>query len=179
MAKKQNTLINGVAYSYVDMNFSIQGLESAYADGFVGIPVQSIDYTASQQKTANYENSKYATSYSYGKIEYSGSVTFTLDSMEFMRDRIFEITGDSRSILDLPPSDITITYSNKGKLNIHTLKNVIFSTENLSGSEGDDMFTVSCDFIASFVQYGDVTSGIGAVASLTKVINNNDNQVNL
>lgn len=168
MAKKQNTLINGIAYSYVDMSITIEGLgPSQYVDGFVGIPIQSISYSANQQKTANYANSKYATSYSYGKVEFSGSISFTLDSMEYLRDKIFENFAESRSILDLPASTITITFSNKGKTNVHSIKNVIFTTENTDGSEGDDQFSVSCDFIASFINYGDAsTLGLGTVGAV-------------
>lgn len=179
MAKKQNTLINGVAYSYVDMSILFEGLPAQYLDGFVGIPIQSIDYNATQQKTANYENSKYATAYSFGKVEFSGSITFSLDSFEFLRDQIFDATDSySRSILDLPPVDITISYSNKGKANTHTIKNVIFTTENTSGSEGDDIFTVSCDFIASFIQYGDLTEvKTATIATGVKEVISGDNQI--
>jgi hypothetical protein len=178
MAKAQKTLINGVAYSYVDLSISFEGTTvAAYADGFKGIPIQSIDYSSTQQKTANYENSKYPTSYSYGKVEFTGSVTFTLDSIEFLRDRIFELTAESRSILDLPTGDLTLTYANRGKANIHTLKNVAFTTENTSGSEGDDTFAVSCDFIASFIQYGDPTNVKFIAIAAVKEIAGSDNQI--
>jgi hypothetical protein len=181
MAKKQNTLINGIAYSYVDMSVSIAGVNPVlYAGGFVGIPVKSISYDSTQTKTANYENSKYATSYSYGKVEFAGSLTFTLDSLEFLRDRIYELTSSSRSILDLPACDITITYANKGKINVHTIKNAVFTTEKCSGSEGDATFAVSCDFIASFINYGDISSlGTAAVSAAIIKEATDDNQITL
>lgn len=181
MAKTQNTLVNGIAYSYVDMNIQITGLSAAaYAGGFTGFPIKSISYSSNQKKSANYENSKYATSYSFGKVEFSGTLTFTLDSLEFLRDAIYKLTANSRSILDLPPSDITITYSNKGKINIHTIKNVIFTTEGTSGSEGDDTFAVSCDFIASFINYGNPSElGLAAVAPAITAVLGTDNQITL
>ena len=181
MSKKQNTLINGIAYNYVDMSVSFAGITvPAYAQGIVGIPVKNISYDATQSKTANYEYSKYATSYSYGKIEYKGTMTFTLDSLEFLRDRIFELFSGSRTILDLPACDVTITFANKGKINVHTLKNVIFTSEKTSGSEGDATFSVACDFLCSFINYGD-PSALGLVAVTAAVVKeaSGDNQVTL
>lgn len=175
MSKFQKTLVNGQAYSYVDMSFHIDGITDL--DGFVGIPIKSIDYNGNQQKSFIYENSKFATGVSYGKMEFSGSVSFTLDSFEFLRDRIFSYSGNiSRSILDLPPVDITINYVNRGKFNSHVIHNVVFTTENLSGAEGDDNFGVTCDFMASFINYGDNIQG--GVATFVNIINSDDNQGN-
>lgn len=150
----QKTLINGQAYSFVDAQFSIGNI--ALGTGFLGLPIKSISYNADQQKSMNYENSKYPTSYSLNKITTSGSVSFTLDTMEVLRDAIFDING-TRSIKSLAPTDIVLTFINKGKTNVHTIKSAIFSTENYSGSEGDDTMQITCDFIAANIDFGDKT----------------------
>jgi hypothetical protein len=178
MSKTQNTLINGIAYSYVDMSLTIGALYPLQiASGFNGIPIKSIDYSANQSKSFNYENSSYATSLSYGKHEYSGSIKFTLDSFEFLRDQLYTLYGGTRSILDLPASDINITFANKGKVNSHVLKYVVFTKESNSGSEGDAIFSVSADFICSYINFGD-PSKLGAVAITQAVLSSQsiDNQ---
>lgn len=171
------TLINGQAYSFVDVSFDIAGITPI--PGFNGCPIKSINYNASQQKTANYENSKYATSYSYGKMTFGGSVTFTLDAAELIRDIIYIPAIRERSLVAMPSASITLTFSVKGKINKTKIHNVVFLNENLSGSEGDDQFTVTCDFLASNITYGDI-GGVGHLATLAEgaadIINFGDNQ---
>lgn len=152
MAIQPRTLINGIAYSFVDISISIPGL-SAPLVGFKGLPIKSISYNATQQKTANYENSKYATSYSYGKMTYTGNIGLTADAAEQFRDAVFAIGLTERSITAMPAIDIAVTFSNRGKVNVTTIKNVAFTTENLTGAEGNDTIAVSCDFIASHIQF--------------------------
>lgn len=173
-----NTLINGQAYSFVDVSFDIIGVTEL--SGFNGIPIKSISYNASQQKSINYENSKYGTSVSYGKMTFTGSLGLTLDSCELLRDAIFSLGVRERSIVACPPCNIILTFSNKGKINVTTLHNVIFTTENMSGSEGDDTIGITCDFICPFIDFGRVSS-VGAFATLANnlpdTINSGDNQL--
>lgn len=172
------TLINGQAYSFVDVTFDI--LNITESTGFKGVPIKAISYNVGQQKTMNYENSKYPTSVSYGKITSTGSLTLTLDSAEILRDAIFSNGVRERSIVGCPSTDITLTFSNKGKLNTTTLHNVCFITENMSGTEGDDTLSVTCDFICSFIDFGGLST-IGTFVTLANdgvdtVFNNGDNQ---
>lgn len=146
------TLINGQAYSFVDVTFSISELIAV--PGFNGVPIKSISYNLNQTKTMNYENSKFPTSVSYSKVESTGSVTFTLDSAEMLRDAIFDAGVSERSIVACPATDITLKFFNKGKANTTTLYNVCFTTENMTGSEGDDTLAVTCDFICSHIGFG-------------------------
>ena len=170
------TLINGQAYNFVNVQLSIDGVSSI--PGFTGVHIKSISYNASQSKTANYENSMYATTYSYGKKEFSGSVTFTLDAAEFLRDAIFELGTNTRSLLDLPPTDFNIKFTNKGKFNSVKIRNVALKTENFSGSEGDATMGITCDFIASDIEYDKKTELLTAVLYETGavIINQTDNQ---
>lgn len=176
MAQTQSTLINGQAYNFVDVQFQINGVSGV--PGFIGIPIKSISYKASQTKTALYENSKYATAYSYGKKEYSGTVTFTLDSMELLRDAIFALTASSRSITDLPATDVVITFVNKGKKNVHTIHMAAFTSEDFSGSEGDASMNVTCNFISPFIEYGDNNAIVASLVldAANTIINDSDNQ---
>lgn len=171
MAATSKTLINGQAFSYVDMSFAIDSIPLA---GFKGVPVKSISYNMNQQKSVNYENSKFGTSISYGKISVSGSVTFSLDSFEVLRRQIYALTGGFGSIVDLAPVYITISYANKGKSSSLIIKHVIFTSENTSGSEGDDTFGVSCDFIAVDVVHTPMIS-LSAITLVTPM-NLGDNQ---
>lgn len=172
------TLINGQAYSFVDVTFDFGGLIAV--PGFNGVPIKSISYNVNQQTTANYENSKYTTSYSYGKMTYTGSVTFTSDSAELMRDAIYLLGVRERSIAACPAANLTLTFSNRGKINTTTIHNLKFTTENLSASEGDDTLQVTCDFIASFVDFGGISATTSVIATVINggldVINQGDNQ---
>jgi len=174
----QTTLINGQAYSFCDVNFGVGGIDSL--PGFVGIPIKSISYNVGQAKSMNYENSKYATSVSYSKMTYTGSVTFTLDTAELLRDSIFLLGIRERSIVAMPATNISLSFVNKGKANTTTLHNVIFTTENMSANEGDDQMVVTCDFLASFVDFGGesiTTSVIGTVlGQAADILNAGDNQ---
>lgn len=152
MPIKPNTLINGIAYSFVDISISIGGLTPIV--GFNGVPIKSISYNAVQQKSMNYENSKYATSISLGKLTYTGNIGLTADAAEQLRDSVFNVFQVERSICSMPAVDVTITFSVKGKINVTILKNVAFTTENLTGAEGNDTIAVSCDFIASHIEFG-------------------------
>lgn len=174
---KPTTLINGQAYSFVDVTFDIVGLTNLA--NFNGTPIKSISYNSEQQKAMNYENSKFATSLSYGKMTFSGNVTFTLDSAEMLRDAIFLATVRERSIVACPPCEINITFSNRGKLNTTTLHNVVFTTENMSASEGDDTIQVTCDFICSYIDFGGIRGKVELATlanNLADSINSEDNQ---
>lgn len=174
----QRTLINGQAYSFCDVIFDFGNLGTL--PGFDGIPIKSITYNVSQQKTMNNENSKYATSVSYGKMTYNGSVTFTLDTAELFRDSIYKLGVRERSIVSCPAANITLTFINKGKVNVTTIHNVIFTTENFSASEGDDTLQVTCDYLASFVDFGGMStiSVIGTIVNnSTDILNSGDNQL--
>ena len=153
---KPRTLINGIAYSFVDITISIPGLSDILV-GFNGLPIKSISYNATQQKSMNYENSKYATSISLGKLTYTGNIGLTADAAEQFRDAVFSNFVEQRSIMAIPAININITFSNKGKINVTSIKNVAFTTENLTGAEGNDTIAVSCDFIASHIEFGGAT----------------------
>lgn len=172
------TLINGQAYSFVDTTVDFGGL--SVNSSFNGLPIKSISYNVSQQKTMNFENSKYATSLSYGKMTYAGSLTLTLDTAELFRDSIFKLGVRERSIVACPASNLTIKFGNRGKVNATKLFNVVFLTENLSASEGDDTMQVTCDFICSFVDFGStslIKSVVGTIINDSlDSINSGDNQ---
>lgn len=145
------TLINGQAYSFVDASFKIAGVQ--LYNTYDGVPFASIEYTNSQQKTFNYENSKRPTSVSYGKITCSGSITFHLDAVENLRETAFKMFG-SNSLTDLPNLECRIIFSNGGKRSVHTLRSMMFTEEGISGSDGDDVFTVTCPFVCAEISYG-------------------------
>jgi len=162
---KPKTLINGISYGFVDITFKISGLQAPLI-GFSGVPIKSISYNASQQKVANFENSKFATSYSFGKMTYTGNVGLTADAAEQLRDAVFALGVPERSITAMPALDVTITFSNRGKINQTVLSNVAFTSENLTGAEGNDVISVSSDFICSYIDYGTASAPQVAVSAV-------------
>jgi hypothetical protein len=171
---KPNTLINGIAYSFVDITFTISGLQAPLI-GFSGIPIKSLSYNSSQQKTMNYENSKYATSVSFGKMTYTGNVGLTLDACEQLRDAVFALGSPERSLTAMPSLDASISYSVKGKKNETIIKNMMFINENMSGSEGNDTLAISADWIASYISFGAALTPIAVVQGVYDFIGS-DNQ---
>lgn len=164
----QKTTVNGQAFSFVDIKVTIAELPFA---AFNGIPIKSISYNQSRQRVYNYENSKYPTSFSIGKATFTGSVTFTMDSFELLRAGITASTAGYTSITELPPINILIKYNNAGKSAATEIKGVLFTSENVSGSEGDDTFSISCDFVAS-----DIFNGLEVTKAFTIATINLDNQ---
>lgn len=150
-----NTLVNGIAYSFVDITIRIVGISDPLV-GFEGVPIKSINYSAKQNKVGNQENSHYITSYSYGAKTYGGNMGLTLDAAEQLRDSIYALGLTERSICAMPALDMTITCAVKGKANTTTLKNVVFTSEDMSGSQGNDTLSVSCEFICSHIDFGDI-----------------------
>lgn len=124
---------------------------------FSGLPFKAVSWNINRSKQANYENSTYATSYSYGKIEISGSITFTKDTLEMIREGlngaypVIENKFVENSMVGLPAVDLVITYSVGGKANVVKLMYVTFTNEVHNASEGEDQMTVTCDFIAARV----------------------------
>lgn len=163
------TLVNGIAYSFVDITVRIAGIGAPLV-GFEGLPIKSISYNAQQQKTGNLENSKYITSYSYSHLTYTGNIGLTADAAEQLRDQIFALGLTERSICAMPALDITITLAVKGKANTTTLKNLVFTSENFTGSQGNDTLAVSCDFICSHIDFGDIMTPQTAVGAVYNVL---------
>lgn len=166
------TLINGQAYAYSDIQFRLMGLP-AY-EGFNGIPIQGISFTENQPSDYHYENSRRPTAISYGNIEVNGSLTFTIDALETVRDRIFEFTGQSRSLVDLPPIDIYITFANAGKVNSIQILSAKLEGNDFSASSGDTMMQVTVPYRAAAITYGNLTVELAIAAN--QAINGNDNQ---
>lgn len=156
MANQLGTLVNGQSYSFVNMTMQFSGV-SDINPAFAGLPFKSISWNINRSKQANFENSTYATSYSYGKIEVDGSITFTKDTLEMIREGlagaypVIENKFTENSMVGLPAVDLIITYSVGGKANTVKLFYVTFTNEQHSGSEGDDQMNVTCDFIAARV----------------------------
>lgn len=154
----QKTLINNQAFSFVDCSISIGTLKPGVDFSYVGIPIKSISYNVSQQKTMNYENSKYPTTYSLGKVSVTGSVTFQKDTFEALKADISAQTAGGKGIHDMPPLTITLNFVVKAKAAQTIITNVLFTTENMSAAEGDDTIQVTCDFIAANVLGTGVTT---------------------
>lgn len=166
-----SALINGQAYNFIDMSLSIGGITTI--PGFTGLPIKGITYNTSRVKSANYENSRRATSYSYGIETVTGTLTLTADTAFYLKDAIFALGVTDRNLVSMPVVDITLSYINKGKSNVVVIKNVAFTTDNNGGSQGDDQMTTTADFIATEVKAGGVLATALTIASY---VIDNDNQ---
>jgi hypothetical protein len=103
-------MVNGRAYSAPDVKLQMFGR--------LVLGWTAISYKKKQNKTNNYGGGKYATSRGYGIEEYEASITLEMKEVERLT-----ASAAAGSILDLPPTDIVISFINEANLLVtHTLR---------------------------------------------------------
>lgn len=133
-------LVNGIAYSYVDIKVKIAGVE---------IPsVSKISYTEDQQKSNNYGTGDRPTSRGKGKIEPKANFEISMNDIEAMRD-----VAPNGSLLKLPPFDIEISFLNEQKVVTHTIKNCEFTNDGVEAGVDDMDIKKSFDLTPSHILY--------------------------
>lgn len=104
----QECLVNGVAYSWVNITFPLFG---RIVEG-----ITAISYKKKQEKVNNYGRGKKAVSRGRGKEEYEASITIEMKEAEWIK------TQANGSLLDLKPFDVPVVFSGDGvTLTKHTL----------------------------------------------------------
>ena len=133
-------LVNGVAYDFTQIVFSLLG---------VPIPgVSSITYAEEQEKTNNFGTGNRPVSRGRGPIDSNGSVEMSMNEVEAIRD-----AAPSGSLLQIPPFDITIVFGNPQKPVVHVLKNVEFLNDGVDSTQGDTDLKRTFDIVISNVKY--------------------------
>lgn len=133
-------LINGRAYSYVEVVVKIAGVE---------IPsVSKISYTEEQQKENNYGTGSRPVSRGIGKIEPKASIEMSMNDVEAIRD-----VAPDGSLLKLPPFDIQVTFLNAQKVVTHVVKSCEFTNDGVEAGTDDKDIKKSFDLIPSHIVY--------------------------
>lgn len=128
-------LINGVAYSWSSITFTLFGVPVA---GIV-----SIEYNRKQTKTNNYGAGQQPVSRGYGRVEYEGSIEIYLDEWK----KIIQ-AAPGRDPLKIPWFTIPVVYSNSiADITTDVLNAVEFLEDPFNAKEGDTKLTVKIPLI--------------------------------
>lgn len=133
-------LINGQAYDH-----------STFTVLYLGVPlpsVSSLDYGEDQEKSFNNGNGNRPVSLGQGAIAASGTIEISMNDVEAIRD-----AAPNGSLLQIPPGDLTIVFLNPQKPVSHTIKNLVWTTDRPSSSEGSTDIKLSLDFVASNIKW--------------------------
>lgn len=134
------TLVNGRAFSYVDITFTILG---------VPLPgISSINYTEEQDKTNEFGASNRPVSRGRGAINASGSIEMSMNEVEALRD-----VAPDGSLLLLPAFDAVVVFGNVGNIQTHVLESLEFLSDGTETTTGDTDIKRTFDFVISKVRY--------------------------
>ena len=133
-------LINGRAYSYVDITFVLLGVPL--------LSITSIDYEETQEKTNNMGTGNRPVSRGEGPIEANASMEISMNDSEALRE-----IAPKGSLLAIPAFDILVVFGNPQNVQTHVLKNAAFTSDGHSSTQGDTDLKKSFDLVISDVQY--------------------------
>lgn len=133
-------LINGTAYDYTQITMIVLGVPI--------VSVTSIDYEESQEKTNNFGTGNKPVSRGQGPIDATGSVEISMNDSEAIRE-----VAPEGSLLQIPAFDIIVVFGNPQNVQTHVLKNVEFTTDGHSSTQGDTDLKRSYDLVISHVKY--------------------------
>lgn len=134
------TLVNGRAFSYVDITLAILNVPTP--------GISSINYTEEQDKTNEFGTSNRPTARGRGAINASGSLEMSMSEVEALRD----IAPDG-SLLLLPAFEIAVVFGNPGKIQTHILESVEFIDDGVETSTGDTEIKRTFGIVISKVRY--------------------------
>jgi len=128
------TLINGRAYSYIDI--TAVGLGGAFPG------MKNISYEQTQDKVNNFGTSVKPVSRGYGKRDASGSLELSMNDLEALRD-----AAPNGSLLDIPAFDLILVFGNPQKPVTHILKSLEFTNDGGDYTEDDTDLTYTLNFV--------------------------------
>jgi hypothetical protein len=135
-------LINGIAYSWSDINVNILGV---LVSG-----ISAINYEDEQEIEDNYGAGRLPVSRGYGEIKTTGSITLHVEEVVALQKVI--PTG---RLQDIPPFDIPVTYLPvSGVVTTDILKNVQFKKNVRNPKQGDKKIEVEIPLIISHIIWG-------------------------
>ena len=133
-------LINGQAFDYAQIT-----------PLYLGVPLvsmTSISYEEVQEKVDNPGTGNRGISRGRADIKSSGSLEISMNDIEALRD----IAPDG-SLLLLPASDFILVFGNPQNIQTHILKNLEFTNDGGTGTQGDTDMKMTLNFIISNVIY--------------------------
>lgn len=133
-------LINGRAYDHTQVQVI-----------YLGVPlpsVTSLDYGEEQDKANNFGTGNRPVSRGRASIDSSGSVELSMNDIEAIRD-----AAPNGSLLQIPAGDMLVVFTNPQKPVTHVIKNLEWTTDQPSSSQGDTDIKATLDFIASNVKW--------------------------
>jgi len=133
-------LVNGRAYSHSEIQII-----------YLGVPLPSatsIDYGEDQDKAFNHGTGNRPVSLGYGAINASGSIELSMNDIEALRD-----VAPNGSLLFIPPGDLLIVFTNPQKPLTHVIKNLVWTTDRPSSSQGDTDIKLTLDFVAAEIKW--------------------------
>lgn len=133
-------LINGRAYSYVDL--TAIGLGGSFPG------LKSINYEQTQEKPNNFGAAPLPVTYGVGKRDGSGSMTLSMNDVEILRDAIA-----NGNLLDIPPFDLILVFGNPQKPVTHVLQAVRFTNDGNSMAEDDTDIAMALNFVFADIKY--------------------------
>jgi len=126
MAQPQVPMINGHAYAWADIKFTLFGR--------IVRGITAINYGHSREKPNNYGQGSEPVSRGRGNKEYSGSITLELKEVK----AILDAAGKGKSLTDIAPFDVDVVYENEYNLLINDkLQWVEFTDDMRDFSQGD------------------------------------------
>lgn len=135
------TLVNGRAYDYVQIVFSILG---------VALPsITAVNYVEEQDKVNNMGASSRPVSRGHGTIDSSGSIELSMTDIEALRD----IAPDG-SLVKIPAFDVVVTFLNTENIvRNHVLRFVEFKNDGVETTSGDTDIKKTLDLIIGDIKY--------------------------
>jgi hypothetical protein len=134
-------LINGVAYSYADVNVQLLGRTV--------LGITAISYEDEQDIVDNYAAGQFATSRGYGQNKFKASLTLEMKESE----RLVEAVPTGR-LQDIPPFPITVSYENAAnKIVIHKLLMVQFKNNKRNTKSGETNIEVEHELVIAKIEW--------------------------
>ena len=133
-------LVNGIAFDFVQLT-----------PLFLGVPLvsmSSITYEEVQEKVNNFGVGNRPVSRGRGAIDASGSMEISMNDIEAIRD-----IAPNGSLLLIPASDFILIFGNPQNIQTHVLKNLEFTNDGVTGTQGDTDLKLTLNFVISNVQY--------------------------
>ena len=133
-------LVNGISFDFVQLT-----------PLFLGVPLvsmSSITYEEIQEKVNNFGIGNRPVSRGRGAIDASGSIELSMNDLEAMRE-----VAPNGSLLLLPASDFVLVFGNPQNIQTHILKNLEFTNDGMTGTQGDTDLKLTLNFVISNVQY--------------------------
>ena len=133
-------LVNGIAFDFVQLT-----------PLFLGVPLvsmSSITYEEVQEKVNNFGVGNRPVSRGRGAIDASGSMEISMNDIEAIRD-----IAPNGSLLLIPASDFILIFGKPQNIQTHVLKNLEFTNDGVTGTQGDTDLKLTLNFVISNVQY--------------------------